>query len=102
MGSAKQVVRPPQRGIFPLDHDRECKQPMEDYLECLKTHKDTHHHCQDFSKLYLQCRMDHNLMAKESMDSLGFEAKVQDATAYDLKKEKEGFTVIDNLISTIV
>ena len=92
MGSAKQVVRPPQRGIFPLDHDRECKPAMEQYLTCLQEHKDTHHHCQEYSKAYLQCRMDHNLMMKESMDSLGFSGKVQDAKEYDKRKEKEGFT----------
>lgn len=61
-------------------------------MECLKTNKDTHHHCQDFSKDYLQCRMDHDLMAKESMNSLGFAGKVKDAKEYDLRKEKEGFT----------
>jgi len=27
--SGKQFVRPPQRGIFPLDHDSECKKHME-------------------------------------------------------------------------
>mmetsp|Transcript_4353 Transcript_4353/g.9801 ORF Transcript_4353/g.9801 Transcript_4353/m.9801 type:complete len:99 (+) Transcript_4353:779-1075(+) len=25
----KQYIRPPQRGIFPLDHDSECKAAME-------------------------------------------------------------------------
>jgi hypothetical protein len=27
--ASKQYVNPPQRGIFPLDHDAECKKPME-------------------------------------------------------------------------
>ena len=27
--TAKQVVKPPQRGIFPLDHDAECRSKME-------------------------------------------------------------------------
>ena len=31
-------------------------------------------------------------MMKESMDSLGFSGKVQDAKEYDKRKEKEGFT----------
>jgi hypothetical protein len=25
---SKQVIRPPQRGIFPLDHESECKSAM--------------------------------------------------------------------------
>lgn len=43
MGASKQVVRPPQRGIFPLDHYSECRPKMESYLACLKESKDTHH-----------------------------------------------------------
>ena len=27
--SGKQFVKPPQRGIFPLDHDAECKPKMQ-------------------------------------------------------------------------
>jgi hypothetical protein len=27
--TSKQYVRPPQRGIFPLDHDSECRAKME-------------------------------------------------------------------------
>jgi cytochrome c oxidase assembly protein subunit 19 len=93
MGSAKQVVRPPQRGIFPLDHYRECKGPMDQYLECLKEEKDLHHKCKDHSKEYLQCRMDRDLMSKENLDQLGFskEAEVQNAREYDSAKEKAGF-----------
>lgn len=26
--ASKQVIRPPQRGIFPLDHESECKSAM--------------------------------------------------------------------------
>jgi hypothetical protein len=32
--SSKQFVRPPQRGIFPLDHDAECKPYMKVQLYC--------------------------------------------------------------------
>lgn len=66
--SAKQTIKPPQRGIFPLDHDAECKPFKEKYLECLKGEGDKHHLCRDFSKDYLQCRMDRNLMASEDLD----------------------------------
>ena len=66
--SAKQTIKPPQRGIFPLDHDAECKPFKERYLSCLKEGGDKHHVCRDFSKEYLQCRMDRNLMASEDLD----------------------------------
>jgi cytochrome c oxidase assembly protein subunit 19 len=66
--SAKQTVKPPQRGIFPLDHDAECKPFKEKYLSCLKDEGDKHYLCRDFSKEYLQCRMDRNLMASEDLD----------------------------------
>jgi cytochrome c oxidase assembly protein subunit 19 len=94
MGASKQVVRAPQRGIFPLDHYAECKPPMESYLSCLKENKDTHHKCRDFSKDYLQCRMDRDLMSRENLDGLGFakEDAVVGATEYDSAKEKAGFT----------
>jgi cytochrome c oxidase assembly protein subunit 19 len=94
MGSGKQqVVRPPQRGIFPLDHYAECGAPMTAYLECLQDQNDEHHKCRDFSKEYLQCRMDRQLMAKEDLNALGYskEAQVKGATEYDNAKEKAGF-----------
>lgn len=91
--TAKQYVRPPQRGIFPLDHDGECRPFMESYLECLQESRDTHHKCRDLSKDYLQCRMDKQLMSKENLDNLGFseDKKVQGAHEYDKAKEKAGF-----------
>ena len=70
--TSKQYVRPPERGIFPLDHDRECKDKMQVYLNCLKGAEDVHHKCRDFSRDYLQCRMDHQLMSKENLDHVSF------------------------------
>jgi cytochrome c oxidase assembly protein subunit 19 len=70
--SAKQTIKPPQRGIFPLDHDAECKPFKEKYLSCLKDEGDKHHLCRDFSKEYLQCRMDRNLMASEDLDRVRY------------------------------
>ena len=92
-GAKKQVVRPPQRGIFPLDHFAECQEPMDLYLKCLEENKDVHHECREMSREYLKCRMDHGLMAKENLDQLGFasEAKVKGAREYDMAKEKAGF-----------
>jgi cytochrome c oxidase assembly protein subunit 19 len=91
--ASSQVVRPPQRGIFPLDHMAECRDPMEKYLHCMEEQKDQHHKCRDLSKDYLQCRMDRDLMSRENLDDLGYseQAKVDGAREYDLAKEKGGF-----------
>ena len=68
--TSKQYVRPPQRGIFPLDHDSECKPFIEKYLECLNDSNDMHHKCKQLSKDYLQCRMDRKLMSEENLDDV--------------------------------
>lgn len=93
MGAAKQVVIPPQRGIFPLDHGAECQLPMETYLACLQANQDMHHKCRDLSRAYLQCRMDHQLMSPENLDEMGFseQQRVTGAREYDNSKEKAGF-----------
>lgn len=93
MGAGSQVVRPPQRGIFPLDHGAECREPMQRYIECLRENEEQHHRCRDHSQAYLQCRMDHQLMSKENMEDLGFsdDTRVEGAREYDKAKEKAGF-----------
>jgi cytochrome c oxidase assembly protein subunit 19 len=68
----KQLVRPPQRGIFPLDHDAECREPMQEYLACLNVNEEVHHKCRELSKHYLQCRMDRNLMAKDDLNKVSY------------------------------
>ena len=93
MGAGQQVVKPPQRGIFPLDHFKECKVPMEQYLDCLKEHKDRHNECREFSRGYLECRMENGLMSKENLDDMGYSERqqVKGAKEYDYAKEKAGF-----------
>jgi cytochrome c oxidase assembly protein subunit 19 len=66
---------PPLLGSFPLDHDGEwfysdrlyelmtfvlgeCKQYMQEYMKCLRANKNNNGACREFSKGYLQCRMD--------------------------------------------
>lgn len=93
MGASKQVVRPPQRGIFPLDHFAECRDAMQEYLDCLSHHQDMHHKCRDYSKQYLECRMERELMAKEDINNLGYSSdkQVKGAREYDNAKERKGF-----------
>ncbi|KAF4713108.1 Cytochrome c oxidase assembly protein cox19, partial [Perkinsus olseni] len=64
--------RPPDKGSFPLDHFNQCKQIHDKYLKCLRKHKNDNRSCRFLAKEYLQCRMDHGLMAPEPMERLGF------------------------------
>uniref|UniRef100_A0ACD5T7H5 Uncharacterized protein n=1 Tax=Avena sativa TaxID=4498 RepID=A0ACD5T7H5_AVESA len=43
-----------------------------DYLTCLKSTGAQSEKCRMFSKKYLECRMERNLMAKQDMSELGF------------------------------
>jgi hypothetical protein len=70
-GGSRNNVKPPERGVFALDHEGECKADMKAYLSCLQSNKQDHYPCKEFSRKYLQCRMDRDLMAKESLDNLG-------------------------------
>lgn len=94
MGSGNQtVVRPPQRGIFPLDHFGECRAAMQEYLDCLQASDDAHYKCRELSKAYLSCRMERQLMAKEKLEDLGYreDAQVVNPVEYDKSKEKAGY-----------
>ncbi|XP_046569703.1 cytochrome c oxidase assembly protein COX19-like isoform X2 [Haliotis rubra] len=50
----------------------ECKDFMFKYMQCLRINKHSNSQCRDESKDYLQCRMDRNLMTKESWEKLGY------------------------------
>lgn len=63
----------PDKGSFPIDHENACKDSMIDFLKCLKFNRFNHENCRQFSKEYLKCRMDNDLMAKEDWKNLGFE-----------------------------
>ncbi|KAI9661530.1 MAG: Cytochrome c oxidase assembly protein cox19 [Alyxoria varia] len=64
---------PPERGSFPLDHDGECTSSKSAYLKCLRGARGLNApDCRELSAAYLQCRMDKNLMARDSMKNLGF------------------------------
>ncbi|KAM1513398.1 hypothetical protein ACFX1Z_024832 [Malus domestica] len=63
---------PPEKGVFPLDHMHLCDLEKKEYLSCLKTSGHQSEKCRLFSKKYLECRMEKNLMAKQDMSELGF------------------------------
>ncbi|KAK9240607.1 hypothetical protein V1525DRAFT_369665 [Lipomyces kononenkoae] len=65
---------PPDRGSFPLDHDGECKQHMQVYLDCLRSSRTRDRvptDCRLLAKQYLNCRMERGLMLKDDWINLG-------------------------------
>jgi cytochrome c oxidase assembly protein subunit 19 len=93
-GGSRNNVKPPERGVFALDHEGECKKDMHTYLECLKMNKQDHFPCKTFSAMYLQCRMDRDLMQKEQLDHLGLGptkeyVRVQPQADTDIMQTKE-------------
>lgn len=93
-GGSRVNVRPPERGIFPLDHDGECKKQMKEFIECLKISNSEHHSCREMSKKYLQCRMDNELMMKEDLSKLGLgdgTANYVRVSSNEGDKESKGF-----------
>eukprot|EP01041_Mallomonas_annulata_P000287 gene287-521_t len=92
-GGSRAKVKPPERGVFPLDHDGECKLNMKNYLACISKSNGDQFPCKTDAKLYLQCRMDRDLMAKEDLSGLGLgeNAEYKRVPSEEGKKEKLGF-----------
>ncbi|CAM6086003.1 unnamed protein product [Calypogeia fissa] len=63
---------PPEKGVFPLDHLHECDEAMKTYMRCLKESSYDAENCRHLSKVYLECRMERNLMARQDLAELGF------------------------------
>jgi len=93
--------KPPEKGVFPLDHFGECQAAKEKYMACLKEHSGQTDACREVAKLYLECRMDKNLMAQQNLRDLGFEegkkgspsstAAAEQQREEPRSKEKQGF-----------
>lgn len=49
---------PPDRGAFPLDLFKECKDACDKYLNCMKSNNQKVEMCRKEAKEYLECRMD--------------------------------------------
>lgn len=64
---------------------------MKQYLRCIKSKRGVNdEECRQLSKGYLQCRMDRNLMAPDSMRNLGFQSvedQAQDAMRAQVKAD---------------
>ncbi|GAW82753.1 cytochrome c oxidase assembly protein COX19 [Plasmodium gonderi] len=72
MDKKRNIVKKPDRGSFLLDHNNECTSIKNNYLKCLKEHKNDHVSCREYSKEYFICRMDKNLLERQSLKDLGF------------------------------
>merc|ERR1711971_32239 len=100
VGMGKRVMpgRPPDKGSFPLDHFGECTELKAEYMKCLRDNNYDNMSCRYLSKLYLECRMDKNLMRQEPMSALGFTEKDTEKKAPRQKdraktKEQNGWIV---------
>lgn len=70
-GGSRIQTKPPEKGVFPLDHDGECKEDMKAFLACLRKSNSDHFPCRHLSAKYLECRMDKELMAKDDLNNIG-------------------------------
>jgi cytochrome c oxidase assembly protein subunit 19 len=96
--------KPPEKGSFPLDHGGACKPQMVAFQTCLRENGSNHSKCRQFSQLYLTCRMDHQLMAREDLKDLGFTEEAEknalnatNRTLGEVKKENKGFVAGTNI-----
>ena len=61
-------------------------------MSCLHKNEDDNYPCRELSKAYLKCRMELGLMAKDSMENLGFSNKEYERIPFEeTKTDKEGF-----------
>ncbi|KAM0946070.1 putative cysteine alpha-hairpin motif superfamily [Dioscorea sansibarensis] len=83
---------PPEKGVFPLDHLHECDLEKKEYISCLKSSGYQSERCRHFSKKYLECRMERNLMAKQDMSELGFRKENETHTFEDRNRKNDNPT----------
>ena len=72
MNPSRQVIKPPDKGSFPLDHFHDCNNEAKEYNSCMVRHQMMPKRCRIFQKKYLECRMKAGLMEKQDFESLGF------------------------------
>ncbi|XP_042507566.1 cytochrome c oxidase assembly protein COX19-like isoform X3 [Macadamia integrifolia] len=65
---------PPEKGIFPLDHMHECDLEKKAYVTCLKSSGYQSERCRQFSKKYLECRMERDVVFKFKFSAGEFSA----------------------------
>uniref|UniRef100_A0AC34QZ92 CHCH domain-containing protein n=1 Tax=Panagrolaimus sp. JU765 TaxID=591449 RepID=A0AC34QZ92_9BILA len=83
------LVSPPLKGSFPLDHDQQCKLEMLKYMICLKEHRSRNEQCRDKAKDYFQCRMNSGLMDKDDFSKLGYKNDEKEAILGEKSKVEQ-------------
>ena len=86
---AQQNVTPPMKGVFPLDHLKECRKAELRYLACLKKHGAQAYHCTHLVKGYLNCRMNNELMKVEPLKNLGITESPLDKHRFEVMQAKK-------------
>ncbi|KAM9096851.1 cytochrome c oxidase assembly protein COX19 [Sarcophilus harrisii] len=81
--------RPPEKGSFPLDHFGECKAFKDKFMKCLRVKNFENALCRNESKEYLECRMERQLMAQESLEKLGFKDLMDEKSETKKNLERE-------------
>ena len=95
--SARQgPAKAPERGSFPLDHGGTCKAYMLEFQECMKNNKSSHALCREFSKKYLACRMDNELMVRDDFENLGFSKEAEEKAKKAHEKNNSNQRVKEN------
>jgi cytochrome c oxidase assembly protein subunit 19 len=91
-GAAGPLARkPPINGSFPLDHEGQCRTVVGRYLKCLQEHGSDQTACRALAKIYLACRMDRGLMARDEWPTLGFpDEHNKSAEINNSDKDKKG------------
>jgi len=79
-------ARAPEKGSFPLDHFNECRAQMTAYMKCMKEKGSDHAACREFTKDYLNCRMDNGLMAREDLEKFGLNDAVDLAASREAQR----------------
>lgn len=76
--TSSQQAKPPEKGVFPLDHFDECKEEKARYLRCVDESASqdqdgvvVSERCSGEARKYLECRMKKGLMAEQKLDGLG-------------------------------
>lgn len=74
--TSQQQAKPPEKGVFPLDHFNECRDDKAAYMKCVDAATGTDgvvvsERCSGLARTYLECRMRKGLMASQELGALG-------------------------------
>lgn len=54
------------------DSTGDCKAIVKEYLACVKRSRGSNDQCRHLARQFLECRMEHGLMARDEFANLGF------------------------------